>query len=82
MKELMTKQFNKWLSKQEIQKDELTNALKELGAGSFDANLGANLFKKRIRFKDKGKSSSGRTVICYKKKIEPYLFMDLQKRKG
>lgn len=55
MKELMTKQFNKWLSKQEIQKDELTNVLKELDAGSFDANLGAHLFKKRIRFKGKGK---------------------------
>ena len=44
----MTKQFNKWLSKQEIQKDELNNALKELEAGSFDANLGSNLFKKRF----------------------------------
>ena len=67
MKELMTKQFDNWLSKQEIQNNELKNALNELDSGNFDANLGAYLFKKRVRFIGKGKRSSGRTIICYKK---------------
>jgi hypothetical protein len=67
MKELMTKQFDKWISKQEIQNNELKNALNELELGNFDANLGTHLFKKRVRFICKGKRSSGRTIICYKR---------------
>lgn len=39
----------------------------EVQAGKFDANLGGNVYKKRIRFDGKGKSGSGRTIICYKK---------------
>ena len=67
MKELMTKEFSKWVSKQDIHDNELSNALKELETGSFEANLGGHIYKKRIRFKGKGKSGSGRTIICYKK---------------
>ena len=63
----MTKQFYKWTSKQKIPKRELATALAELRAGNFEAALGGNIYKKRIRFKGQGKSSSGRTVICYKK---------------
>ena len=68
MNKLMTKQFSKWVSKQKIPKDELSNALLEVEAGAFEANLGGNIYKKRIRFKGQGKSGSGRTIICYKKK--------------
>ncbi len=67
MNELMTKQFSKWASKQHIPKTELATALAELRAGNFEAALGGNIYKKRIRFKGRGKSGSGRTVICYKK---------------
>jgi hypothetical protein len=35
--------------------------------GNFEANLGGNLYKKRIRFEGQGKSGGGRTIICYKK---------------
>lgn len=62
----MTKQFSKWLTKQEIPENELSNALEELVAGNFEVNLGGHLYKKRIRFKGKGKSGSGRTIVCYK----------------
>ena len=67
MKRLMTKHFSKWASKQKISVNELTRALAELKAGSFEANLGGHIYKKRIRFEGKGKSGSGRTIICYKK---------------
>ncbi len=68
MKQLMTKQFSKWASKQQIPKDELMRALKEVKVGNFEANLGGQIYKKRIRFPGKGKSGSGRTIVCYKKK--------------
>ena len=68
MKQLMTKQFSKWASKQQIPKNELNIALQEVKAGNFEANLGGRIYKKRIRFQGKGKSGSGRTIVCYRKK--------------
>ena len=63
----MTKQFAKWAKKQKIPKEDLSNALNELQKGSYEANLGGYLYKKRIRFQGKGKSGSGRSIIVYKK---------------
>ena len=42
-------------------------ALIEVQQGKFEANLGGNVYKKRIRFEGQGKSGSGRTILCYKK---------------
>lgn len=67
MTDLMTKPFSKWAEKQKIPDKGLLRALSELKLGNFEANLGGHLFKKRIRFTGKGKSGSGRTIICYKK---------------
>ena len=67
MKKLMTKHFSRWVNKQQIPKKELSNSLSEIQAGNFEANLGGNLYKKRIRFKGQGKSGGGRTIISYKK---------------
>jgi hypothetical protein len=64
---LMTKQFSRWATKQKIPEHELGRALEELQAGVFEANLGGHIYKKRIRFEGKGKSGSGRTIVCYKK---------------
>jgi len=63
----MTKHFSKWVAKQDISSKDLHTALSEVHDGMFEANLGANIYKKRIRFKGQGKSGSGRTIICYKK---------------
>ena len=67
MQKLMTKQFSKWASNQNIALNELFEAIEEVESGKFDANLGGHLYKKRIRFDGQGKSGSGRTIICYKK---------------
>jgi hypothetical protein len=67
MKKLMTKHFSKWAAKRKIPKRELANALAELVAGNFEANLGGNLYKKRIHFEGQGKSGGGRTILCYRK---------------
>ncbi|MFO7761877.1 MAG: type II toxin-antitoxin system RelE/ParE family toxin [Desulfobia sp.] len=63
----MTKHFAKWAAKQNIPKNELHKALEEIRCGKFGANLGGHIYKKRIRFKGKGKSGSGRTIVCYQK---------------
>lgn len=66
MKKLMTKHFAKWAGKQNIPDIDLAKALDEVENGNFEANLGGHVIKKRIRFQGKGKSGSGRTIICYK----------------
>lgn len=63
----MTRHFSKWASKQKIPVGELITAMTEVQEGKFDANLGGNVYKKRIRFEGKDKSGSGRTILCYKK---------------
>ena len=63
----MTKQFSKWATKQDIPETELYRALEEIKADKYEANLGGHIYKKRIRFEGKGKSGSGRTIVCYKK---------------
>ncbi len=68
MEKLITKQFGKWLSKQNISQKELTIAVSEVLAGNYEASLGSCLYKKRVRFIGQGKSGSGRTIICYKEK--------------
>lgn len=67
MKKLMTKHFSKWVSKQKIPATELINAMVEVQEGKFEANLGGNIYKKRIKFEGQGKRGSGRTILCYKK---------------
>lgn len=63
----MTKHFAKWTAKQNIPKNELYKALEEVSSGKYEANLGGHIYKKRIRFEGKGKSGSGRTIVCYQK---------------
>ena len=62
----MTKHFSKWAAKRKIPSGELLKALDEVEKGLFEANLGGHIIKKRIRFQGKGKSGSGRTIICFK----------------
>lgn len=40
MLNLMTRKFSKWASGQDIPEDELEEALREIQAGRFEANLG------------------------------------------
>lgn len=63
----MTKHFAKWATKQNIMGNELHKGLEEIRSGTFEANLGGHIYKKRIRFEGKGKSGSGRTIVCYQK---------------
>ena len=62
----MTRHFAKWAKKQNIPDNELSKALNEVKDGNYEANLGGHIIKKLIRFQGKGKSGSGRTIICYK----------------
>lgn len=63
---LMTKKFGKWAKKNKLPSQDLTKSLIEVIDGTFEANLGGHIFKKRVAKSGKGKRGSFRTIICFK----------------
>ena len=63
----MTKEFAKWADKHGLTITDLADALDEVAGGSFEADLGGHVLKKRVPFPGQGKRGSGRTIICFKK---------------
>jgi hypothetical protein len=63
-----TKEFNKWAKTVRLTDLSLINAVSEMERGLIDANLGGNLYKKRVASSSGGKSGGFRTLIAYKKK--------------
>lgn len=69
MKIYKTKLFNKWqIRSSELEDSSLIKAIHEIQDGLFDADLGGNLYKKRIARDGAGKSSGYRTIIATKLK--------------
>ena len=58
--------FEKWATKQGINDDDLRKAVDEIENGLVDANLGGNVYKKRISRLGQGKSGAYRTIILMK----------------
>ena len=64
---LKTKYFARWARKEGIIDGSLRGAIREFESGLCEANLGNHLFKKRLAFPGKGKSSGARTILFYQK---------------
>ena len=60
------KTFVKWAKKQGMTDDDLKKAIAEIQIGLIDANLGGDVYKKRIGIHGRGKRSSHRTIILMK----------------
>ncbi|CAM3771642.1 type II toxin-antitoxin system RelE/ParE family toxin [Polynucleobacter arcticus] len=61
-----TKTFNKWMRKTELKDGDLLFAVAEMEAGLVDADLGGNVFKKRIALPGMGKRAGARTLVAGK----------------
>lgn len=61
-----TKLFHQWSKKIGLDDKELYKAATEIVCGSYEAKLGGYLYKKRIKYGNKGKSGSLRTIIAFK----------------
>lgn len=61
-----TKFFAKWQNKELITNQDLIESVSEMEKGLIDANLGGNIYKKRIAKHGQGKSGSFRTIIAFK----------------
>lgn len=63
-----TRWFDRWASKQGLTSTSLCDAVREMSAGLYEADLGGGLLKKRIARPGQGKSGGFRTLVATKKK--------------
>ncbi|MBP9723085.1 MAG: type II toxin-antitoxin system RelE/ParE family toxin [Gammaproteobacteria bacterium] len=66
MKIYKNKQFKRWQSKNKISDTVIIKAIEEMENGLIDADLGGNLFKKRIAKAGMGKCGGYRTIVAMK----------------
>ena len=59
------KRFRSWANAHDLSDELLCEAVDEITRGLIEANLGGNLYKKRIATKGRGKSGSVRTLLAY-----------------
>jgi hypothetical protein len=59
-----TRVFARWARKEGLSDKLLCEAVEEMSQGLFDANLGGNLFKKRIARPGQGKRGGFRTIVA------------------
>jgi hypothetical protein len=64
MKIYKNRTFDRWARKEGLNNLSLCDAVNEMAAGLYDADLGGGLFKKRIAKPGKGKSGGFRTLIA------------------
>ena len=64
MKIYKNRTFDRWARKEGLSNLSLCNAVNEMAAGLYDADLGGGLFKKRIAKPGKGKSGGFRTLVA------------------
>ena len=60
------KLFHKWMKTVSLSDSNLVKAVEEMEEGLYEANLGGNIYKKRMSVKGKGKSGGVRTIIAFK----------------
>jgi hypothetical protein len=62
-----TRWFDRWARKQGLTATRLCAAVREMAHGLYDADLGGNLYKKRIARPGQGKSGGFRTLVATNK---------------
>jgi len=74
-----TKIFAKWLKSSELTDQDLAGAFMEMSKGLYDADLGSNVFKKRIAIGNRGKSHGVRTIVATKLSIHWFFIFGFEK---
>jgi hypothetical protein len=67
MRIFKNKMIFKWAKSERLSDAALIKAVNEVELGQVEANLGGNLFKKRIARKGLGKSGGFRTIVVFQK---------------
>lgn len=65
MRIFKNKAFHRWTKEVELSDSKLKEAVIEIDNGLYEANLGGNIFKKRISLGSRGKSAGARTIVAF-----------------
>jgi len=66
MRVFKSKWFTRFTRKEDISDESLHEAVKQIEAGNYDADLGAGVFKQRIARSGEGQSGGYRVILCCK----------------
>lgn len=66
MRIFKTRLFTKWAKKERLADYLLSQAITEVEQGLVDADLGGDVYKKRISLQGQGKRGGARSIIAYK----------------
>jgi hypothetical protein len=65
MRIFKTRRFQKWATSENLSDKALKKAVNEMENGLIDAELGGNVYKKRIGLQGRGKSGGVRTLLAF-----------------
>lgn len=74
-----TKIFAKWSTKEKISDSELRGAVDEITRGLVDADLGGNIYKKRLATLGMGKRAGARTILAYQLNSQAFFVFGFKK---
>ena len=66
MRIFKNKAFHRWAKEVGVSNKNLKEAINEISNGLYEANLGGNIFKKRIAMDGRGKSAGARTIVAFR----------------
>ena len=66
MRIFKNKAFHRWAKEIGLSDNKLHEAVKEISDGLYEANLGGNIFKKRVALDSRGKSAGTRTIVAFR----------------
>jgi hypothetical protein len=72
MRIFKNKAFHRWAKEIGLSDKELKEAVNEISNGLYEANLGGNIFKKRVALNGRGKSAGARTIVAFR--IDKHVF--------
>jgi hypothetical protein len=73
--------FDEWAKEYSVSDEKLLDAIREMNSGLYDANLGGNVYKKRVPLDNKGKSGGARTIIAFKVNDKAFFIYSFAKSK-
>lgn len=66
MRIFKNKIFHRWAKEVKLLDSALKEVVNEISNGLYEANLGGNVFKKRVALDCRGKSGGARTIVAFK----------------
>lgn len=66
MRIFKNKVFHRWSKEAGLSDNKLKESIDEISNGLYEANLGGNVFKKRVALEGRGKSAGVRTIVAFR----------------